>query len=228
MAITDVDTMRSTVEKVVREVKLTDVHTHIYPPCFGDLLLWGVDDLITYHYLIAETFRWIDTPYEDYWRLSTEEQSELIWRPLFVENSPVAESTRGVLTVLDKLGLKENGAQRITYQDPCRLGRHLGVYDAPRNVLRALPGVELLEMRHANRHALCCAGGTWSNCDRYSKKLQVDRLREARETAAQTLVTACPKCQVHFRCAMKDPNLQGDIEIEMRDLAELVAGALTD
>jgi len=69
---------------------------------------------------------------------------------------------------------------------------------------------------------MCCAGGTWSHCDRFAKQIQVDRLREARATGAETLVTACPKCQIHFRCAMKDPNLEGEIEIEMRDVAELV------
>ncbi len=114
----------------------------------------------------------------------------------------------------------------VTFQDPCRLGRHLGIYDPPRHVLDALPGVELTEMRRSGPAASCCAGGTWSNCDRYAKQIQVDRLREARATGAEVLVTACPKCQVHFRCAMKDPKLGGDIEIEMRDVAELVADAL--
>jgi Fe-S oxidoreductase len=116
--------------------------------------------------------------------------------------------------------------QRVTYQDPCRLGRHLGIYDPPRQMLAALPGVELVDMRRSGRGAICCAGGTWSNCDRFAKQIQVDRLREARGTGADVLVTACPKCQVHFRCAMRDPNLGGQIEIEMRDVAELVADAL--
>jgi hypothetical protein len=117
MAITDVNRLRTTVERIVREVKLTDVHTHIYPPCFGDLLLWGVADLITYHYLIAETFRWIDMPYEDYWHLSTQDQSDLIWRTLFLENSPIAESNRGVLTVLDRLGLDVASRNLAAYRN---------------------------------------------------------------------------------------------------------------
>ena len=97
--------VRSAVEKAVREVRVTDVHTHIYPPCFGDLLLWGIDDLVTYHYLVAETFRSVELPYDAYWRLPTAEKAELIWKTLFEQNSPVAESCRGVLTVLSKLGL---------------------------------------------------------------------------------------------------------------------------
>jgi Fe-S oxidoreductase len=123
--------------------------------------------------------------------------------------------------------LEANGQKRVTFQDPCRLGRHLGIYDPPRELLAALPGVELIEMRHSGPGAMCCAGGTWSNCDRFAKRIQVDRLREARATGADVLVTACPKCQIHLRCAMKDPNLKGEIEIEMRDVAELVEEAIS-
>ena len=127
---------------------------------------------------------------------------------------------------LGELKFKTNGELRVTFQDACRLGRHLGIYDPPRQVLAAVPGVKLAEMRKSGPTAACCAGGTWSNCDRFAKRLQVDRLREARATGAQVLVTACPKCQIHFRCAMKDPRLKGEIEIEMKDVAEIVAGAL--
>ncbi len=122
--------------------------------------------------------------------------------------------------------LKFNGAGDrrlpVTYQDPCRLGRHLGIFDAPRKLAARLPGVDLVEMSRSGKKAICCAGGTWSNCDRYAKKLQVERLREARATGAQTLLTACPKCQVHFKCAMNDPNLADEIRVSMRDIAELI------
>ncbi len=121
---------------------------------------------------------------------------------------------------------KTGGRRRVAFQDPCRLGRHLGIYDPPRQVLSALPDVELVEMRRSGPAAMCCAGGTWSNCDRFAKSIQVERLRESRATGAEVLVTACPKCQIHFRCAMQDPNLEEEIEIEMRDVAELVADAL--
>jgi heterodisulfide reductase subunit D len=128
---------------------------------------------------------------------------------------------------MSELKFEANGERKITYQDPCRLGRHLGVYDPPRDLLRAVPGVELVEMRNSRHAAVCCAGGTWSNCDRFAKRIQVDRLREARATDADVLATACPKCQIHFSCAMKDPNLGGEIEIEMRDVAQLVLDSLS-
>jgi heterodisulfide reductase subunit D len=124
-----------------------------------------------------------------------------------------------------ELQYKPNGG-RVVYQDPCRLGRHLGVYEPPREALRAIPGIELVEMGKTRQGAICCAGGTWSNCDRFAKKIQVERLREARATGAEVLATACPKCQIHFRCAMNDPNLGGDIAIEMKDVAQLVVDSL--
>jgi len=127
---------------------------------------------------------------------------------------------------LPELKLKANGRLRVTFHDPCRLGRHLGIYEPPRRVLSALPGVELVEMRHTGRTARCCAGGTWSHCDRFAKQIQVERLREARATDADLLVTACPKCRIHFRCAMRDPDARDQAEIEMRDVAEVVAEAL--
>jgi Fe-S oxidoreductase len=126
----------------------------------------------------------------------------------------------------DDLHLGHGSAAKVTYQDPCRLGRHLGVFHAPREVMAAVPGVELEEMRRSGRRAACCAGGTWSNCDRFAKQIQVERLREAKATGAEVLVTACPKCQVHLACAMKDPNIGREISIEMRDVAEVVASAL--
>jgi Fe-S oxidoreductase len=123
-----------------------------------------------------------------------------------------------------KLG---NGSKtKITFQDPCRLSRHLGVVDAPRTVLNDVPGVEFEEMSRSGRRGACCAGGTWSNCDRFAKQIQVGRLREAKATGAEVLVTACPKCQVHLACAMKDSKIGDEISIEMRDVAEVVASAL--
>jgi hypothetical protein len=105
MPITDPKELRQAVDRAVASTPVTDVHTHLFSSRFGGLLLWGVDELITYHYLIAETFRWVDSAYQDYWRLSKQAQADLVWRTLFLENSPIAESCRGVLTALSKLGL---------------------------------------------------------------------------------------------------------------------------
>jgi hypothetical protein len=97
--------LKKAVDRAVDNVKITDVHTHLYTPDFGDLLLWGIDELVTYHYLIAEAMRQLDIPYEKYWRMTKKEQADLIWDTLFIKNSPFSEACRGVLTVLEKLGL---------------------------------------------------------------------------------------------------------------------------
>jgi len=127
---------------------------------------------------------------------------------------------------ISDLKFADNGGQRMTFQDPCRLGRHLGIYEPPRQLLHALPGIDFSEMRRNGKQALCCAGGTWSNCDRFAKKIQVERLGEAHKTHAELMVTACPKCQIHFKCAIHDPNLGDEYQVEMRDLAEVVFDAL--
>jgi len=119
-----------------------------------------------------------------------------------------------------------NSESRITtYHDPCRLGRHLGVYDAPRQVIEAL-GLELVEMEHSGKNALCCGTSCWTNCGAINKQIQVDRLREARATGAELLITACAKCQIHFKCAMDDVGLGEEIGMEIRDLVTLVDEAL--
>ncbi len=93
------------VERVVMNTPVYDIHTHLYDPAFGELLLWGVDDLLTYHYLVAESFRYFNLPYEKFWALSKTQQADLIWDALFIQHSPVSESCRGVLTTLNRLGL---------------------------------------------------------------------------------------------------------------------------
>ena len=82
-----------------------DIHTHLFAPAFGDLGLWGIDELLTYHYLEAELFRSCSVSPERYWQMTKRDQADLIWKALFVENSPVSEATRGVIAVLDAFEL---------------------------------------------------------------------------------------------------------------------------
>jgi hypothetical protein len=101
-------TLRQTVTEIVEQTPVFDIHTHLYDPAFGELLLWGIDDLLTYHYLIAEGFRYFDMPYEKFWALTKEQQAQHIWDALFIDHSPVSEACRGVLTALNRLGLDVN------------------------------------------------------------------------------------------------------------------------
>ena len=118
--------------------------------------------------------------------------------------------------------------KKVTYHDPCRLGRHLGVYEPPREVIQAIPGIELIEMEHSREESLCCGTSAFTNCNLYSKQIRVERLLEAKATGADTLITTCPKCQTHFRCAMvnKGEEKGPDIDIEVMDIVNLVANAL--
>lgn len=93
------------VDNAVSSTPIYDLHTHLYPPSFGQFMLWGIDELLTYHYLIAETIRLSDVGYDAFWAMPKPAQADLIWRTLFIEHAPISEACRGVLTVLQKLGL---------------------------------------------------------------------------------------------------------------------------
>jgi Fe-S oxidoreductase len=122
------------------------------------------------------------------------------------------------------------GDRTLTYQDPCRLGRHLGVFDAPRRVLDAIPGATFVEMPRTGRDAVCCGTSGFIHCDAASRTIQYDRLSEASATGASTLVTACPKCLVHFSCAQAEARRAGvrGPSLEVQDLTVLAASLLAD
>jgi len=127
---------------------------------------------------------------------------------------------------LDSLELGGVEAE-VTYQDPCRLGRYMGVYDEPRQVMASIPGVTIKEMARNRRGAVCCGTTNWMNCDATSKQIQRGRLAEAKASGATKLVTACPKCRIHFRCAQCGEDTE-DIDIELIDFVNLVASAIQD
>ena len=93
------------VERVVFATPAHDIHTHLYAPAFGRRLRWGIDELLTFHSLVAEGFRHWEMPYERFWGLDQPTQAELIWTTLFVQRSPVSEACRHVLTGLHALGV---------------------------------------------------------------------------------------------------------------------------
>ncbi len=115
----------------------------------------------------------------------------------------------------------------ITYQDPCRLGRHLGVYEEPRQVLQGNitqsegAAGHFRDMKQAGKRSLCCGVSAWMNCDLTSKTMQVERLRQARETGAKVLAVACPKCQIHLTCSMKDQVVSEKYNIDIRDISTI-------
>jgi Fe-S oxidoreductase len=91
--------------------------------------------------------------------------------------------------------------------------------------MKAIPGIELLEMQHNRRGGICCGTTNWMNCDATSKRIQQSRLTEAKATGAETLVTACPKCQIHFRCS-ECCGSEDKVNINVTDYVNIIASAL--
>ncbi|MGD2109127.1 MAG: (Fe-S)-binding protein [Phycisphaerae bacterium] len=121
-----------------------------------------------------------------------------------------------------------NGELRLTYQDPCRLVRHLEVFEPGRQILGARPNVELFEMDRHPRDAQCCGTSGFVHCDRQSHELQTARLARAAETGASKMITSCPKCWIHFACTQAEQKRTngGGPSIEVEDLAVLAARML--
>ena len=92
-----------------------------------------------------------------------------------------------------------------------------------RNLLNRLKVRAFTEMRDRGPSSLCCGNCAWTGCDSDSKAMQINRLRQAKETGSDLLVTACPKCQIHLRCAMEDPFLGDEIRMDMLDLTSDLA-----
>ena len=112
--------LADTVNKVIDQTSIWDFHTHLYPPSFGTgsgqgvehdpqgLMLWGIDEVLTYHYLVAEFCRSTaadESAIQKFWSLSKSEQADAIWKELFINNTPLSEACRGALTTIKLLGL---------------------------------------------------------------------------------------------------------------------------
>ena len=102
------------VRDAVAGVTISDIHTHLYPPRHDGLLLWGVDELLTYHYLMAELFTLAprELTYEAFWKLTKAQQADLIWQHVILGHGGLSEAARGVFTTLTKLGLGDELARR--------------------------------------------------------------------------------------------------------------------
>ena len=108
--LSDPAELRVQVEVIVNSTPIVDVHTHLFPPEFNGLCLFGIDELLTYHYLTAETFRSARLSPDQFWKLSKTDQADLVWQTLFVDNSPTSEAARGIISVLDAFGLDTRAA----------------------------------------------------------------------------------------------------------------------
>ncbi len=113
---------------------------------------------------------------------------------------------------------------RVTYHDPCSLGRHSGVYKSPRNVLRAVPSLDFAEMPLSKNRSRCCGagGGLWSFNNQVATNSAVERLiKDVAPMGVSALVTTCPTCNINFRNA----SARKSLKIRVYDLMEIVESA---
>jgi heterodisulfide reductase subunit D len=175
----------------------------------NELRRQGIKNIITacpegYYTLKVDYPRFLDN-----WDIDVKHISEVL-APL-IENGQLA------------LGSLE---QKVTYHDPCTLGRYARIFDPPRQILAAIGGLEAVEMADNREKALCCGASPWVHCGLVNKQIQKERLAQAAATGADILVTACPKCQIHLRCAQKNAEISDVCQIEIRDLFDMAAQSL--
>ncbi|MFX0051128.1 MAG: (Fe-S)-binding protein [Candidatus Hermodarchaeota archaeon] len=117
---------------------------------------------------------------------------------------------------------------KVTYHDPCYLGRYNGVYDIPREILESIPGVELIEMPRNRDNSFCCGGGSgnfvYDLLGRSEESPNIIRVKEAYETGAESLIVTCPSCKMMLDDAVKKEQLEN--EIMVKDLSEFIVSRL--
>lgn len=195
--------LSSVVAAIVASQPVVDLHTHLYSPAFGTpvasasgqtdpkgLLLWGVDELVTYHYLVAEVFRVVPAsqmPYEQFWKMSKRQQADHIWKNLFVERSPVSEACRGVLTTLQRLGFDLSSRTL----DEAR--RYFAAQDVSRHIDKVMQvaGVERLTMTNEvfdeNERGRWLANPDIASDERFRAVVRIDLMLRDWPAAAKKL-----------------------------------------
>ncbi len=145
--------------------------------------------------------------------------------PEFMVSFEVVHITQFLKELFDSGRLKIKNAyqqKRVTYHDPCYLGRHNGIYDQPRELMHKMPGLDLLEMPDHRQNSLCCGGGggrIWMDTPKGERFADL-RLQQAKAVGAEVLVTSCPYCISNFeesRLALDE-----DEALEIKDITEII------
>ena len=148
--------------------------------------------------------------------------------PEFMVSFEVVHVAQYLLQLLreGRLALTREVQKRVTYHDPCYLGRHNGIFEEPRELLRAIPGLALIEMADSRKDSLCCGGGggrIWMDTPREERFSDL-RLAQARAVGAEVLVTGCPYCITNFEDSRL--NLENEEALAIRDITEIVEEAI--
>jgi len=148
--------------------------------------------------------------------------------PEFMVNFEVVHMAEylGELIREGRLSPSKEYAKAVTYHDPCYLGRHNGIYDAPRALLQAVPGLELTEMKDHHDNSLCCGGGgggIWTETPKEERFSNL-RIEQAKETGAGVLATTCPYCIANFEESRI--TLEYEDLLEVKDITEILLESL--
>jgi Fe-S oxidoreductase len=142
---------------------------------------------------------------------------------------PVQHYTQLLVELLDggKLAMPNAVGKKVTYHDPCFLGKHNNIYDEPRHILRSIPGVEFEDLDRSRERSVCCEGGggrMWAEGTNLEDRLAHERVRDAVGMGAEVLAVSCPFCLLTLEDAVKILGL--DDQIQVMDIMELVALAM--
>jgi heterodisulfide reductase subunit D len=149
-----------------------------------------------------------------------------MWREHYPNDFDLFHSTQFIEQLIDENTLSFNELPgSVTYHDPCDLGRNGGEYDAPRKILNAIPGLDLIEMENVRAKSICCGGG--GNLEMtdpaLSGKVAHRKINEIQETGAETVVTACQQCVRSIKGRVRREKL----DLEVLDITTVVARALS-
>jgi len=144
--------------------------------------------------------------------------------PEFMVAFEVVHISQYLFELIDegRIELTKEYRKNVTYHDPCYLGRHNGIYDEPREVLKKIPGLDIIEMPESREDSLCCGGGggrIWMETPK-AERFSDLRLEQAKEVEAEVLVTSCPYCITNFeesRLALEDEK-----GLEIKDITEII------
>ena len=148
--------------------------------------------------------------------------------PEFMVNFEVVHINQYLMELINDGRLEISGEfpKKVTYHDPCYLGRHNGVYDEPREVLKQVTGLELVEMEASGKFSLCCGGGggrIWMDTPQEERFSDI-RLEQAESAGAQVLATSCPYCITNFEESRL--NLEYEDILEVKDITEIISEML--
>ncbi|MFC1925083.1 (Fe-S)-binding protein [Chloroflexota bacterium] len=148
--------------------------------------------------------------------------------PEFMVDFDVVHSTQYLYELIrdEKISFTKEYPKKVAYHDPCYLGRHNGIYDEPREVLKSVPGLELVEMLDNRAESLCCGAGggrMWMETAK-EERFSDMRIQQAIDAGADVLAVACPYCMVMYKDSVKSVHKEDVLEI--RDITEIVREAM--